>query len=307
VLETVSLLRASLPSTIELRTDVDGTAGAIWADAHQVHQVVLNLGTNATHAMEPSGGVLDIVLESEILSGAAEDNPGGLAPGRYVRLSVRDTGHGMDPDTVRRAFDPFFTTKEVGRGTGLGLSMVHGIVTAHGGAVTLDSEPGVGTTVHVHLPMAESATHAPSVPAVAAQGDAQVRGRLLLVDDEPEVSRATGKALEANGWTVVAVTTSSEALARVCAQPDAFDAVITDLTMPIMTGPQLAGEVKALRPDIPVLLMSGFGDSRGSSDSMLAHVDGFLRKPSTVREVEAALAKLITVVDSPDGSDARPN
>jgi PAS domain S-box-containing protein len=292
VKEALSLLRASLPATIELRTELDPSAGAIWADAHQVHQVVLNLGANAAHAMEREGGTLHVSLAPVTVTGPEEENPGGVTPGEYVRLTMQDTGTGMSPATVRRAFEPFYTTKAVGKGTGLGLSMVHGIVTGHGGGVVLESEPAVGTSVHVYFPLAEPNTVPAPTPGTPAPRS-RLQGSVLIVDDEPDVSRAMGKALEARGWSVKAVTRSSAALDLVREPLSHFDAVITDLTMPGRTGPELARELKDVRPRLPVVLMSGFGDSTGIGEGTPPYVDAFLRKPSSVDEVEDVLTRLI--------------
>jgi PAS domain S-box-containing protein len=255
VRECLKLLRASLPTTIDIPVHRSACVGLVHADTSQIHQVIMNLCTNAADAMQERGGRLDISLtEAELTA----DDPMQLPPGRYVCLTVTDTGHGMERKTIERIFDPFFTTKEPGRGTGLGLSVVHAIVRSHGGAISVSSEPGKGTAFRVFLPRieaeAEGEKEYPATPPPPGGNEC-----ILFLDDEADIVSSNQKMLENLGYEVVAGTSSPEALAVFRSQPDRFDLVITDQTMPHLTGERLALEILAVRPDIPIILCTGLG------------------------------------------------
>lgn len=255
--ECTKLLRASLPATIELRHAPEKGVGLVLADPGQLHQVIMNLCTNAADAMREQGGTLDIQLRNIEL---AVGNPAAipqLPAGSYVCLSVADTGHGMERKTMDRIFDPFFTTKGPGRGTGLGLSVVHGIVKNVGGGIAFTSEPGKGTTFQVFLPRTDLPEASAEEGTTAALPGG--RERILLLDDEEDLIFAGQKMLESLGYDVVAGTDSREALEVFRAQPDCFDLVITDQTMPHLTGEGLAREIFGLRQDIPIILCTGLG------------------------------------------------
>jgi PAS domain S-box-containing protein len=259
VLEALKLLRASLPSTIEISEDVDADSGQVLGDASQVHQVIMNLCTNAYHAMREKGGVLSILLRRVNLERQQDQNPGGLPKGAYVRLTVRDTGHGMSKDTLERAFMPFFTTKPVGEGTGLGLSVVRGIAIGLGGAITVESEEGKGTSFDVYLPVLEMGLieEAPGAKALA-RGNGE---RILFVDDEAMLSGLWFRRLSSLGYEVVVKCDAPEALAEFGAAPKRFDLVITDQTMPQITGLELAARILRICPDVPIILMTGYSDT----------------------------------------------
>jgi CheY-like chemotaxis protein len=286
VSEVVSLIRASLPSTIEIRTELDPAAPTVLADETQLHQVLMNLATNSAHAM-PSGGTIRIGLHPR-RAGDPSTAPGG--PPTHARITVSDTGDGMPPDVLEHALEPFFTTKAPGQGTGLGLSVVHGIVKNHGGNLEITSEPGRGTTITIDLPAwtpsGATDSHAPS----AAEEPRRVR--VLFVEDEPVLALMQRRQLEHLGFEVTVHTSSIEALADFRTRPEAFDLLITDDTMPRMTGSDLAQEMVRLRPDLPVLMVSG-GDRTEPGKARPAGVRRVLRKPHTGAELERAIREVL--------------
>jgi two-component system NtrC family sensor kinase len=254
--ETVKLLRASIPSTVEIKMRVRTQADTVVADPSQLHQVLMNLGTNASHAMRKSGGVLMVTLEEWTIPETGSPDTPQLTPGPYLRLSVADTGHGMAPDVLERIFEPFFTTKPVGEGTGLGLSVVHGIIKSHGGEITVSSQPGEGTTFRVFLP------RAPDAPAESVCAKDTIPGqaeRILVVDDEEPLVNIMHQKLTRLGYEVVATCDSLTAWQQFQANPDSLDLVIADQTMPHLTGDDLARRIHELRPETPIILCSGSG------------------------------------------------
>jgi PAS domain S-box-containing protein len=292
VIEALRLLRASLPSSIEIRRRAPRDRSMILADASRIHQIVMNLGTNAAHAMAEHGGVLDVTLETVVVDAAEAIRRPDLREGRFVRLTIADTGRGMERVTIDRIFEPFFTTKAPGEGTGLGLSVVHGIVRAHDGVIAVTSEPGHGTTFQIHFPVHELRTPAygmPAVPRLAAG-----RERVLLVDDEPAVARSSARILERSGYRVTFHTDPAEALAAFRERPPSFDLVLTDLTMPGMNGLELARAVLALRPRLPVLLMSGYVDEATLATAQALGVREVLLKPVMPGELAEAVRVAVT-------------
>ncbi len=290
--EALKMLRASLPATIEIVQDISPQCGAVLADPVQIHQVMMNLCTNAFHAMEEGGGQLKIVL-SPILLAAGEDSENrGLAPGKYLSLQVADTGTGMDSSIQDRIFDPYFTTKELGKGSGLGLSVVHGIVARCGGRISVASTPGKGATFTVLLPEIEADVPIEYGVETVARGSGQ---KILVVDDEPQLAMLMKAMVTRLGYTAHAKTSSAAALDLFRSQPDHFDLLLTDQTMPEMTGMVLAGEVLALRPDMPVILCTGFSEKVDASSAKAAGVREFLSKPVQVRELARALDKVFSV------------
>jgi CheY-like chemotaxis protein len=252
----------------------------------------MNLCTNAGHAMR-EGGMLTVGLGMVQIAPGLDDAPATLSPGRYARLTVQDTGHGMDRPTLDRIFEPFFTTKPPGEGTGLGLSVVHGIVTSHGGAITVDSTLGVGTTFVVYLP---AATSEPPAEVTAVRPDIRGNERLLVIDDDPVIARVTQRLLERLGYRVTAQTASQDALALVQASPDQFDLILTDQTMPGLTGVQLADAVRRLRPDLPLILTSGLAEAPTPEQRHALGVREFLTKPVDVRELGEAVRRVLDFV-----------
>jgi len=255
VKEALQLLRASLPSTIEIRKAIETETGSIMADPTQIHQIVMNLCTNAMHAMQTGGGILDVRLKQVSLSMEAARARNLVVPGDYVQLTVADTGGGMDPRTRDRIFDPYFTTKAKGKGTGLGLAVVHGIVESYRGAIAVASEPGKGTRFDVIFPVTDRDNRPVDT---AAEEDFSGRERVLFVDDEPMLVDLGRTILTKQGYRVTGMTDPREALAVFRKAPDRFDIVITDLTMPGLPGDRLAEAIAAVRPDVPILLCSGY-------------------------------------------------
>jgi PAS domain S-box-containing protein len=274
--EALALLRAALPSTIMIRPIIDRHAGAVLADPTQMQQVLINLCTNAAHAMREAGGVIEVRLEPiEVAVDAPAISP-DLKAGAYVRLTVQDTGHGMEPEILERIFEPFFTTKSMGEGTGLGLAVVHGIIANHGGAITVESTPGQGSTFAVYLPWSDSpgtATLPTEEPVVG--GNEQI----LFVDDETTLVHLGKVTLQRLGYQVVVCTSSSEALETFRAAPHSFHLVITDRTMPTLTGEALVHELRQIRQDIPIILCTGFSHTVTSEQLRALRVDAFLLKP----------------------------
>jgi PAS domain S-box-containing protein len=288
--EALKLLRPSLPATIEIRTRIEKDCGLVLADATQVHQVIVNLCTNAYHAMRKTGGILTVSVEPFQAEAPLIQSHPGLHEGPYVRLSVSDTGCGMAKETLERVFDPFFTTKAQGEGTGLGLATVHGIVSAHGGAVTVYSDMGKGTIFHVYFPRAELA--APEAPL----SEEPVRGgheRILVLDDEEPLANLMARALRQLGYGVVAMTSSVDALAAFRAHPQLFDLVVTDQTMPQMTGEQLAVEVRRIRPDVPVILTTGLTGDTLQERLGDSGVSAVLMKPAHVLETARIVRQVL--------------
>ncbi len=289
VKETVKLLRASIPTTITIELDVEADGAFVTADAVQVQQVLMNLATNAADAMNEKGGVLTIGLAAlDVTNGGAGAQ---LQPGKYVKMWVQDTGAGMSEETKNRIFDPFFTTKGPGQGTGLGLSTVLGIVQAHEGVITVDSSPGAGSTFNVYLP-ASAAGHAEE--AWAEEEAPRGKGHILFVDDEESLVDLGRDMLEGLGYEVTATTTSTRALALFLNAPDSFDAVITDQTMPELSGIDLARQLIEARADIPIFLTTGFSHLVDEKRARRAGIKAFLMKPLTRGEIARALRDVLS-------------
>ncbi|KAF0219613.1 MAG: multi-sensor hybrid histidine [Geobacteraceae bacterium] len=263
--ECLKLLRASFPASIEIRQHFSDRLGVVLADPTQIHQIIVNLCTNAAYAVREKGGVLEISVANVDLDADAASDFQDLQAGNYLRLTVKDTGHGMTPEVMERIFDPFFTTKGKSGGTGLGLSVIHGIVKNHGGAITVDSKPGEGATFHVYLPRIDSSREVAKgeSPILAPKGSE----RILFVDDEEDVAFAGQKMLERFGYEVVVKNGSQEALELFRDDPNRFDLVFTDQTMPGMTGTELIKEIHCIRPDIPVILCTGLGPAASGAIS----------------------------------------
>jgi signal transduction histidine kinase/ActR/RegA family two-component response regulator len=290
VRETMTLLRGSLPSTIRIELEAASEAANVLGDEPQVQQVLMNLATNAAHAMRERGGTLTISIGRAVLTDETPRPDSEIDAGQYVTLSVADTGTGMDSDTLKRAFEPFFTTKEVGQGTGMGLSVVYGIVKAHGGTVTAESTPGVGSRFTVYLPAATE------VPAAEGEKEARAPGgreRVLLVDDEPLVVEAASVALSRLGYEVTSATGGAEALAVFSAAPERFDVVITDQTMPDVTGMELAGRLLDMRADLPIILFTGYSELVSKEKARAAGVREFLMKPVVTKELAETIRRVL--------------
>ncbi len=273
--EGLKFLRASLPTTIEIRPSIQSDS-LVTADPTQIHQVLMNLCTNAAHAMAEKGGVLAVKLvDVEIDADLKAEHP-ELKPGNYLELIVSDTGHGMPAHVLERIFDPFFTTKGTGEGTGMGLAVVHGIVGGCGGAITADSEPGKGSTFKVYLPVVgrQSPTLDPAKESMAKGTE-----RILFVDDEPALVKIGKKMLESLGYTVTGRTSSLEALELFKAKPERFDLVITDMAMPNMSGDILSAELMKVRPEIPIILCTGYSAKISEESALKKGIKAFAYKP----------------------------
>ncbi|MDH4161938.1 MAG: ATP-binding protein [Nitrospirota bacterium] len=300
--EALRLLRASIPSTIELRQNIDDGCDHVLADPTQIHQIIMNLGTNAYQAMREKGGVLAVSLRPVTVGGDTHRTASlVLPPGEYVKLEVSDTGHGMKPEIMKRIFDPYFTTKKPGEGTGMGLAVVHGIVKSHGGQVTVYSEPEVGTTFNVYLPQlkaAERAGHAQETgPAVELLPGGHER--ILFVDDEVQIAAMGRQMLENMGYRVVSCNDSLEALRVFQERPDAFDLVITDMTMPNLTGADLARQLLVIRRDIPIILCTGFSELINADKAREIGIREYLMKPLLAGEIAKAVRKVLSSATQP--------
>lgn len=255
VKEALKLLRASIPSSIEIKQEIEEECGTILADPSQIHQVLMNLCTNAYQAMQPSGGVLTVTLSRVVVDGQVARLHQGLSVGDHVRLTVEDSGSGMDAKTRERIYEPFFTTKNPGEGTGLGLSVVHGIVSKHGGAIVVDSEVGRGTKFDVYFPFVLGEQSSRTDSSVPISGGHE---RILVVDDDATVLEALKRVLEKFGYAVTIRTSSVEALELFRHDPGRFDLLIADHAMPYLSGEQFVHEVHCLRPELGVLMLAGF-------------------------------------------------
>jgi len=289
VRESMKLLGASIPSTVTIGVKVDSESGLVLADPTQMQQVLMNLCTNAAHAMREKGGTLSVEL-SAVSVPPPDGNPHAIAPGLYMKLAVRDTGAGISPDIMGKLFDPFFTTKKLGEGTGLGLSVVDGIVKQHGGYITVESKPGKGSTFTVYLPKA-----AEVAPTETVREDAIPTGheKVLFVDDEEALAEMGQELLERLGYRVTTSTSSLDALATLKANPAAYDLIITDQTMPEMTGAELAEAVLAVRRDMPVILCTGFSHIVDADQARAAGVRAFAMKPLTKREIAETIRRVL--------------
>ena len=290
--EVIKILRPSLPSSIIINQNVNQPTGLILADPTQLHQILINICTNAYHAMEETGGMLDISLKEIILSEKEVLFDHNIEAGVFVKISIRDTGHGIAKDTINRIFDPYFTTKEIGKGTGMGLSIVQGIVLSYGGFISLDSELGKGTTFHVFLPVIdkEPLSESSIVDEIILGNE-----KILFVDDEEAIVNMNKKMLEKLGYHVTASMNSLDAWETFQAQPKQFDLVITDQTMPNMTGCDLARNILQIRPDIPIILCTGYSTIINEKEAKAIGISAFVTKPVTNNNLSTLIR---TVVDA---------
>ncbi len=290
VKEALKMLRSSIPATIEIRRNIESDRSVITADSTQIHQILMNLCTNASHAMDDDGGVLGVSLTDFDIESALVTDYGTLQPGSYVKLTINDTGCGMDSKVAERIFEPFFTTKPVDKGTGMGLSVVHGIVENHGGVITVQSQLGKGTTFDIYLPRIESPDTHQTQTVQIPRGKGEV---ILVVDDEKPIVDMMKQMLERLGYAVVGKTGSIDALDTFRAEPDSFDLVITDYAMPNMTGKELAEALMAVRPDIPVILCTGFSESIDAERAKSMGIKEFVMKPVARSEIAATIRNVL--------------
>lgn len=288
--EVLKLSRSTIPSNIPISNEIQGDCGPVMADPTQLHQIAMNLITNAYHAVEETGGEIGVRLrETELTVGRSAEVP--LEPGKYAILGVSDTGSGIDPSVIHRIFEPYFTTKPQGKGTGLGLSVVYGIVRKYGGDIRVFSEPGHGALFEVFLPILhdDGISEAPGTAIVPETGTE----RILLVDDEEPIALLERMMLERLGYRVTAHTGSVEALNTFRSDPDGFDLVISDMTMPNMTGDKLAEALNAVKPGIPVIICTGFSEKMSPERAMASGVKGFLMKPVVKSDMARMVRKVI--------------
>jgi PAS domain S-box-containing protein len=290
VREAMKMLRSSLPSTIVIKQNIDIDSGLILADPTQIHQVVMNLCTNAFHAMEETGGTLSISLHKKTLTDEDVVCEPGMHPGDFVQLSIGDTGPGIAPELWDKIFDPYFTTKEIGKGTGLGLSIIHGIVKSYGGCVSFHSHPGEGTVFHVLLPITTEETMVKGKSEEIAELGIE---RILFIDDEEILAEMGKSMLERLGYHVTVRLSSLEALATFQNQPDTFDLVITDQTMPGMTGSDLARRILQIRPFMPIILCTGYSSLITEEKAKLLGIQGFAMKPLVRKEIATLIRKVL--------------
>ena len=298
VKEVLDFLRASLPPTVTLLESVQD-CGMVMADATQIHQVVMNLCTNAYQALKGGVGTMEVVLEVAEVGAGFMPDAGQIASGQHVRLRVRDTGTGIDAATLPHIFDPFFSTKRPGEGTGLGLSTVHGIVSGYGGAISVTSEAGCGATFDVYLPRLDGVFCAaePEREPLAAGVE-----RILLVDDNEEIVEMTRMSLEDVGYSVAAFSSSVAALEAFRRGPQEYDLVITDQVMPDMTGAELSRSMLGLRPDIPIIMVTGFGQGITSEQARAMGIAEYLQKPFSDQELNQAIRRVLAGADRPQAA-----
>ena len=288
--EVLKLLRASLPTTIEIRQHIDPSLGAIFADPTQIHQVMMNLGTNSAHAMENTGGLLEVRASNVDLDDDAASQYSGLVPGRYIRLAVSDTGHGIDSEILERIFDPYFTTKTKDKGTGMGLAVLHGIVKGHNGGLKVSSKPGRGTSFEILFPRTASEMQ---FDTIAMNSLPTGNEHVLFIDDEETLIDLGQNMLTKLGYQVTAHTSSVEAIEAFKDSPHKFDLIISDMTMPNMTGDMLANEINKIRPDIPIIICTGFSEQLSDKKINTLGIKGLLMKPLTISELAKTIRRVL--------------
>ncbi|PKN35967.1 MAG: hypothetical protein CVU61_00245 [Deltaproteobacteria bacterium HGW-Deltaproteobacteria-19] len=289
--EVARFIRASLPSTIEIRQKLNATSDVVMADATHMHQLLMNLCTNAGHAMAGKGGALEIGLEEVVIGTDTQWLFPTLAGGRYLKLDVRDTGHGIKAEHLEKIFDPYFTTKAKGEGTGLGLAVVHGIAKDHGGEVKVYSEIDKGTCFSVYLPLMEK--QAETILLAAEVSPPRGSERVLFIDDEEPLAYLAEEMLLGLGYRVVSETYPLKAIEEFGRNSDAFDLVITDKTMPHMTGFAVARDLHKIRADIPVILCSGFQEKEDLEKQSACGISSFIMKPFRINDLAEAIRSVL--------------
>ena len=292
--EALKLLRASIPTTIDFQLQIAAKGYTVLADSTQLHQVIMNLCTNAFHAMQETGGILSVSLNKMILTVGELSRKLDLTPGEYLCLEVRDTGIGMAPETVERIYEPYFSTKKEGRGTGLGLAVVHGIIRGHHGAITVSSKLGEGTSFSVYLPLSTpNQTSNGQEDMALAQSLPQGNERILIVDDEQDIITLETKMLQKLGYQVSSTIDSRQALRMFEAAPDIFDLLITDMTMPHLNGVDLTKAILAIRPKMPIILCTGHSDLISKEQAYKIGISEYLQKPIITKTFARAIRRLL--------------
>ncbi len=293
--DVLEFLRSTIPTTIEFRKQLPDIETTILGDPTQINQMMMNLCINASQAMEATGGILDIAVDHITLDETAVERHSDLAPGDYLKITISDTGPGIEPQIMGRIFDPYFTTKDVGKGSGMGLAVVHGIVKNHIGAITVDSQPGEGATFTILFPVIYEKPEM-NVPV----SDKIPRGngeKILYVDDEASIAQIVEQMLERQGYSVEAQTSPAAALELFLSQPDAFDLVVTDMTMPQMTGVQLSEKLKKVRPGIPVIICSGNSALTDEEKAKTIGIDGYVMKPLVMRDIAKSIRNVLDGIE----------
>jgi len=290
--ESVKMLRSSLPTTIEIKEQINTRSDFVFCSPSHIHQIIMNLCTNAADAMEADGGQLTIRLEEEVIDvdDVDDESVDSLKSGRYLRLMIRDTGVGIDKETLEKIFDPFFTTKKLGDGTGMGLAAIHGLVHKIGGTIKAESELGKGSIFTVLMPLVNETE---SSPLPSAEPSLPGKGKLLVVDDEAVIIQSIELVLNDLGYETVCETDSTRALALFKQVPIQFDLVITDLTMPKLTGIELSKAILAVRPDIPIILCTGFSEEVNKAKALAAGVREFVHKPVSGVDLAKIVHKIL--------------
>ena len=291
ITEALKLLRASIPASIEIIHKIQDDCGPVMGDATQIHQVIMNLCTNAYQAMQDTGGKLEVILTEVDIGYEETIDKIGMQPGKHLRLLVKDEGCGMDAAVMDRIFEPYYTTKEQGKGTGLGLSVIHGIVKNHRGDINVKSTPGKGTIFQVYLPLIEDFDI--GVELESGHGATKGEERILLVDDEEQIVTMERQMLETLGYRVTTRTDSQEALKVFAEQPHNFDLVITDMTMPHMTGDQLAQKMLDIEPQIPVILCTGFNEVITEEKALAMGIQKFVMKPIVKNDLATTIRTVL--------------
>jgi len=290
VKEALKMLRSFLPTTIEIKQNIESDVGYVEANVTQIHQVLMNLCTNAFHAMRENKGVLKVTLTKEVSKNSIISQYEELAPEGVLRLTVKDTGHGMTAQTIERIFDPYFTTKSRGKGTGLGLAVVQGIIKAHGGVIVVESEVGKGSAFHILLPMVEAEDR---VVETTKESLPEGQEHILFVDDEETLIELGKQMLERLGYKPVVLTSSVDALELFRKDPYRFDLVITDMTMPKMTGDELSKALLNIRADIPIILCSGYSENITPDQVKDLGIKSFLTKPLVIKDLAHQVRRVL--------------
>ena len=291
--ESMTFLRATIPSDIEIRLNRHADTEVVLADPIRINQVVINICANAAHAMREKGGRLDITTARVILDPDTASQSGELSPGHYLSLTFSDTGPGIPPDIRDRIFEPYFTTRAIGEGSGMGLAVVHGIVTDYGGSVSVNSEPGKGAAFRILLPVADTEQAAGTEAAEISQTGTE---RILFIDDEASVAEMGKQMLARCGYRVESETDPLMALERFCSGPDHFDLVITDMTMPGMTGDVLAQEILKIRPDMPIIICTGFSEKMTPEKAAEIGIRRYIAKPLSKRDLIMTVRQVLDSV-----------
>ncbi len=307
--DALEFLRSTIPSAIDIRLNIQATDEIIFADITQINQIVMNLCINASHAMEETGGTLEIsLLRSDFESRNVESRnveslnmKSGLEPGRYIKLTVSDTGSGIAPEMIDKIFDPYFTTKEVGKGSGMGLAVVHGIVKNHNGVISIDSQSGKGTAFNILFPLTDEK---PEVKTETTEEFLMGNETILFVDDEKPIVTLAQKMLEHLGYKVETALTPLDALERFNSNPDYFDLVITDMTMPQMTGVKLSEKLMDIRKDIPIIICTGYSAIVDEEKAKKLGLAGFVMKPVSMSELSKVIRKAL-ITGKPEQKSTR--